>query len=107
METQFTQEQKYILARKRVEKIAEFYKHLAVYIIVNTFLTAIFIVGDMNDGESFNEAFSDYHNYKIWFFWGIGIVFKALNVFGIGMFLSNNWEERKIKQYIHEQDHRR
>lgn len=107
MERQFTQEQQYILARKRVEKIAKFYKHLVVYIIVNTFLTTIFIVSDMNDGAIFNQAFSDYHNYKIWFFWGIGIVFRALNVFGIGMLLNNNWEQRKIKEYMNEQNIRR
>ncbi|MGY8909689.1 MAG: 2TM domain-containing protein [Flavobacteriales bacterium] len=107
MEKQFTQEQKYILARKRVEKITKFYKHLAVYIIVNTFLTAVFIVGDMNDGDTFNEAFLNIWNYQIWFFWGIGIVFKALNVFGLGMFFSNNWEERKIKEYMNQQDNRR
>lgn len=106
MERQFTQEQKYILAKKRVEKIAKFYKHLVVYILVNIFLTSIFIVGDMNDGITFNEAFSDYHNYKIWFFWGIGIAFRALNVFGTGIIFNNNWEERKIKEYMNQQDNK-
>jgi hypothetical protein len=81
MDNQFTQEQKYVLARKRVEKISKFYKHLATYIIVNIFLSAIFIVSDINDGDTFKEAFLDYHNYKIWLYWGIGIVFQALNTF--------------------------
>ena len=86
MKREFTKEQKYVLARKRVEKISKFYKHLASYVIVNTFLTAIFIVGDMNDGDSFNEALLDYHNYKIWFYWGIGIAFQALNTLGLCFF---------------------
>jgi hypothetical protein len=107
MERQFTQEQKYVLARKRVEKIAKFYKYLAVYIIVNTFLTAIFIVGDMNDGETFNESFFNIGNYIIWFFWGIGIIFRAINIFGLRLLFSNNWEERKIKEYMNQQDIRR
>lgn len=107
MESQFTQEQKYILARKRVEKISKFYKHLGTYIIVNIFLSAIFIAGDMNDGDTFNEAVLDYRNYKIWFYWGIGIVFQALNTFGVNFFLNNDWEERKIKKYLEEQKNNR
>lgn len=107
MERQLTQEQKYILAKKRVEKISKFYKHLATYIVVNIFLTSIFIVGDMNDGDTFNEAFWDYHNYKIWLFWGIGIFFQALNTFGIRLIFNKDWEERKIKEYMKQQDNRR
>lgn len=107
MERDLTQEQKYILAKKRVEKISKFYKHLATYVIVNIFLTAIFIVGDVNDGDAFSEAFTDYHNYKIWLFWGIGIVFQALNTFGLNLFMNKNWEEKKIKKYMEEQNYRR
>ena len=102
MEKGFTQEQKYILARKRVEKVSKFYKHLVAYVIVNIFLSAIFIIGDINDGYTFNEAVSDYHNYKIWLFWGIGIFFQALNTFGIRVFFRKGWEERKIKEYMKE-----
>lgn len=107
MEKEFTKEQKYALARKKVEKISKFYKHLATYVVVNIFLSAIFIVGDMNDGDTLNEAISNYHNYKIWMYWGIGIAFQALNTFGSNLFFDKNWEERKIKKYMDEQEHRR
>jgi hypothetical protein len=107
MKREFTKEQKYVLARKRVEKISKFYKHLASYVIVNTFLTAIFIVGDMNDGDSFNEALLDYHNYKIWLYWGIGIAFQALNTFGLNLFMSKDWEEKKIQKYMDDQSNKR
>ncbi|MCI2227953.1 2TM domain-containing protein [Polaribacter sp. MSW13] len=107
MNKEFTQEQKYILAKKRVEKISKFYKHLATYIIINVFLSAIFIVGDMNDGDTFNEAVSDYHNYKIWLYWGIGIVFQALNTFGLNLFMNKDWEQKKIQKYMDEQNNRR
>jgi hypothetical protein len=100
MEPNFTEEQRYILAKKRVEKISKFYKHLAVYIVVNIFLSAIFIVGDINDGDTFNEAVFNYHNYKIWLYWGIGIVFQALNTFGLTLFMNKDWEEKKIKEYL-------
>lgn len=106
MEQKFTQEQKYVLARKRVEKISKFYKHLATYVVVNIFLSAIFIAGDMNDGDTFKEALTDYHNYKIWLYWGIGIVFQALNTFGLNLFLSKDWEERKVKEYMKDQNKR-
>ncbi|WP_397446774.1 2TM domain-containing protein [Polaribacter sp. R77954] len=100
MRQRFTEEQLYILARKRVEKISKFYKHLATYLIINVFLSAIFIAGDINDGETFNEAFWNYHNYKIWLYWGIGILFQAISTFGLPMFLSKDWEERKINEYL-------
>tara|TARA_B110001454_G_scaffold216180_1_gene238971 strand:+ start:1023 stop:1349 length:327 start_codon:yes stop_codon:yes gene_type:complete len=107
MEKEFTREQQYVLARKRVEKISKFYKHLASYIVVNIFLTAIFIVGDMNDEDTFIEAFTDYNNYKIWLYWGIGIAFQALNTFGLNLFMSKDWEKKKIKKYMDEQNNRR
>jgi len=107
MEREFTQEQKYILAKKRVEKISKFDKHLATYVVVNIFLSSIFIVGDMNDGVTFIEAVSDYHNYKIWFFWGIGIAFQAFNTFGLNLFMNKDWEQKKIKKYMDEQNYRR
>ena len=46
----------------------------------------------------------DYGNYKIWFFWGIGILFQALGTFGLPLFLSKDWEERKIKEYLNEEN---
>jgi len=107
MEREFTKEQKYVLARKKVEKISKFYKHLAGYIVVNIFLTAIFISGDMNDGDTFTEALTDYHNYKIWLYWGIGIVFQALNTFGLTLFMNKDWEEKKIQKYMDDQNKRR
>ncbi|MGJ8744605.1 2TM domain-containing protein [Polaribacter sp.] len=106
MKHEFTQEQKYILAKKKVEKISKFYKHLAIYIVVNVFLSAIFIVGNMNDGDTFTEAVSNYHNYKIWFFWGIGIAFQALNTFGLSLFMNKDWEQKKIQKYMDEQNKR-
>ena len=107
MEKEFTKEQQYVLARKRVEKISKFYKHIASYIVVNIFLTAIFIVGDMNDEDTFIEAITDYHNYKIWLYWGIGIAFQALNTFGLNLFMSKDWENKKIKKYMDDQNNRR
>ncbi len=100
MEREFSTAQKYLLAKKRVEKISKFYKHLASYVIINIFLTAIFIAGDVNDSDTFSEALFNYHNYKIWMYWGIVIAFQALNTFGLNLFFNKSWEERKIKRYM-------
>jgi Ni/Fe-hydrogenase subunit HybB-like protein len=104
MKQLITEEQRYVLARKKVEKISKFYKHLATYIIINTFISAIFIVGDVNDGDTFNEAFWNYHNYKIWMYWGIGILFQAISTFGLPLFLNKDWEERKINEYLEQEN---
>jgi hypothetical protein len=106
MENRIKEEQHYVLTRKRVEKISKFYKHLAIYIVVNIFLSAIFIVGDINDGDTFNEAFFDFHNYKIWIYWGIGIIFQAINTFGLSILFNKDWEKRKIEQYMNEDKRR-
>lgn len=102
MEKINSDEQKFILAKKRVEKLRKFYKHLATYIIVNTFLSALFIFNDVNDGDTLKEALLNYHNYKIWLYWGIGIAFQTINVFGERLFFSKDWEERKLNKYLNQ-----
>ena len=98
------QEQKYIRVRKKIEKISKFYKHLSVYLAVNTFLSAIFIIGDIEAGDTFNEACFNLGNYKIWVWWGIGIFFQAIGTFGLPMIFSKDWEDRKLKEYLKEEE---
>ena len=38
------------------------------------------------------------------FGWGIGLVFHAVKVFGLNPFFGKNWEERKIKEYMQEDE---
>lgn len=82
-------------ARKRVKSISGFYKHLAVYILVNLFLIAT---------KYFNldagEEFLTFRTFSIAFFWGIGLAFHALSVFGTNVFLGNDWEEKKIREFM-------
>ncbi|MDX6746198.1 2TM domain-containing protein [Polaribacter sp. PL03] len=107
MEINRTQQQRFILAKNRVEKISKFYKHLATYIVVNTFLSAIFIFGDVNEGDTFKEALFNYNNFRIWFFWGIGIAFQAFNTFGFNILMSEDWEDKKIQKYMDQENKRR
>lgn len=106
IDVNYNKEQRYIQAKKRVEKISKFYKHLSVYLVVNLFLSTIFIINDIKDGDTFNEAFFNLGNYKIAMYWGIGIVVQAIGTFGLPMFFSKDWEERKLQEYLREEENK-
>jgi len=93
---------KYLRAKKRVEKLKGFYTHLTVFVIINTIISGFKIVNDIDGGDEFLEALTDLNNYSLWFWWGIGLAFHAYGVFGANLFMSKDWEERKIKQYMDE-----
>jgi hypothetical protein len=98
---EIVEERKYLRAKKRVEKMKGFYIHFAVYIIVNLFLSSIIIFGLTSDGgDSFEEAFSNFGVYSTWIFWGIGVFFHWLGVFGFNSLFGKNWEENKLKEIM-------
>lgn len=91
---------RYERAKKRVDKIKGFYWHFASYFIVNTFISFSKVVSNMNDGESFFEAFFDFGTFALWVFWGIGIFFHAFGVFGKYFLFGEKWEQRKIQELM-------
>lgn len=82
-------------ARKRVKAIAGFYRHFAVYVLVNLFLIAMQYF-NLDPGERFLK----FSTFSTAFFWGIGLAFHALSVFGPNIFLGHDWEERKIRELM-------
>ncbi|MDD3003914.1 2TM domain-containing protein [Flavobacterium sp.] len=82
-------------AVKRVKEIKSFYKHLLAYVIVNCFLFA-----NMYFENPSQEIFSKFSTYSTAFFWGIGLFFHAVSVFGKNFFLGDDWEEKKINEYM-------
>lgn len=71
MERNYTEEERYHQAKKRVDEIKGFYGNLTAYVIVNLALMTI------------NLMTSPEH---IWFYWpmlgwGIGVIFHGLRVF--------------------------
>lgn len=82
-------------ARKRVKSIMGFYKHLTAYLFVNTILLAIKWF-NLEPGENFFE----FSTFSTVFFWGIGLAFHGLGVFGTNAFLGSDWEERKIREIM-------
>lgn len=93
----FVQEQAYIKAQKRVKEIKGFYSHLVVMIVILPFLVFI------------NLEFTPQYQ---WFWWAvfgnlIGLFFHWLGVFGFRQFgLGKDWEERKIKELMEEENKR-
>ena len=80
-------------AKKKLDKLIGFYWHLAVYIVVNVFL---FILIGVNSGDGFWH----FGAFATPLFWGIGLLFHFLGVFGPNFIFGKNWEEKKIKEYM-------
>lgn len=91
----YEREEAYLRAKKRLDKLVGFYWHLAVYVVVNLFL--IILIG-VNLDDS--DRFWSFGTFATAFFWGIGLAFHFLGVFGPGFFFGKNWEERKIKEFM-------
>lgn len=96
----FSEQERYRRAEKRVKDIKGFYWHLFWYLVVNIFLTfGSSIANFFTDGEL---EFRNIHfwNFSTWFFWGIGLVAHWLSVFGKNIVFSKDWEDRKIREYM-------
>lgn len=93
----------YLRAKKKVETLKSFYSHLVVYVLVN--IGIILVSANVFNDEKID--FSQWSNYLTAIFWGIGLVSHALYVFYV-VNVDNNflkrWEEKKIKQFLEEDD---
>ncbi len=78
-------------AQRRVQKKAKFYKHLFFFLVFNGF----FFTTGLFQGHPMEPL-------SVTFFWGIGLVFHYLKVFGLpgSGVLSNDWEEREYKREL-------
>jgi len=105
MRQDFRQEQNYIKAKKRVKEIKGFYIHLSTYVIINIFISGVIIYGLLSSGDSLNETITNFGVYSTWIFWGIGIFFHWLGVFGFkSLGFGKDWEERKIKEFMDKEE---
>lgn len=97
MENDFlTTEQRYKRARKQAREIRSFYINLMCYCAVIPALIYI------------NLRFSPQ---IYWFFfsmagWGLGLFFHAMSAFGWSPFFGRGWEERKLKQFLEEEQNK-
>lgn len=102
MDSKISKEERYLRAKKRVDELKSFYIHFGVYIAVNVFLSSRQVYEDLQDGFTISESISDLNIYWVWIFWGIGIFFHALRVFGSHLLLGSNWEDKKINEFMNE-----
>ena len=89
----YLREEAYIRAKKKLDKLVGFYWHLAVYIIVNLFL--IILIGVNSD-----RGFWNFGTFATAIFWGIGLLFHFLGVFGPNFMFGKDWEKRKLKEFM-------
>jgi len=94
-------EAKYASAKKKVERIKGFYRHLMVYVCVNIVISTVHTVNDVWNGASFLTAIWDLQTLFVWIPWGIGLVIHGLVVLDVlSFFMGKNWERKKIKELM-------
>lgn len=92
----------YLRAKKKMESLRGFYTHLGVYIVINSIFTIRSIYEHVQEGFTLKEAIFDGEIYTLWIIWGLAIAIHGFNVFSSIKIFNNNWEERKIEQYMKE-----
>lgn len=104
-----SEQSKYDRAKKRVDAIKGFYKHARAYIIVNLILLILrtnvlsFIRGGDLDTLDF-QNWLDWNTYLTPILWGIGLALHGIYVFQGKINFIKNWEERKLKELMDEED---
>lgn len=90
MEINYNEEDRYHLAKKKVDNIKGFYGNLTSYIVVNIGLIVI------------NLWTTPGHLWFYWplIWWGLGVLFHGLKVFEVMPTFGKDWEERKIKELM-------
>ena len=93
---EFSADENYNIAYRRVKKIKGFYSHLVGYLIVN----AIIIISNFNRDSITSSEFWDWHTFSTAIFWGIGLLIHAISVFGPDLFFNHDWEQKNIQKYM-------
>ena len=90
--------QREIAIRRRVHRIAEFYRHLLVYVIVNGLLWILnaLLVYDSPKPIRWHTWWALWPTLG----WGIGLVTHGITVLPMWGFFSQEWEDRKVKELL-------
>lgn len=97
----------YLRAKKKVDSLRGFYRHLLVYLLINLFFSGRMFYEHLEENLRLENIFSDGNVYSLWIIWGFILVIHGLNVFSSISILGQKWEQRKIKQYMNEGTHNR
>jgi len=86
---------RYEEAKERVKELKKFYDNLISYMIIIPFLALV---------NYYTNQLQ--HPWFLWaaFGWGIGLAFHAAKAFRINPVYNKDWEERKIRKYMEEEE---
>ena len=97
---EFTDDESYNIAYRKVKRIKGFYAHLRIYIIVNAIIIVTNLNRDIFGKDIIYNGLSNWHTYSTAFYWGIALLIHGLSVFGRDWFFSADWEKKKIQEYM-------
>ena len=89
----YSREEAYLRAEKRLKELKGFYWHAFWYVVVNIFIITMV-------GVNQEDGFWHFGTFSTAFFWGIGLAFHALSIYGKNLVFSKDWEQRKIQEYM-------
>ncbi|VXC13484.1 Histidine kinase [Flavobacterium sp. 9AF] len=90
----------YYKAKKKVEKIKKFYGHLSAFFLINIVLYFFDFFTRPNN------FWFDYWFYWHLIIWGVGLIIHGIFVYYTFPFFGNDWEERKMEQFIQEEKYK-
>ena len=90
-----------IAIRRRVHRLAEFYRHALLFVVLIGAMWAINAWQIYANGYSFGSV-RWYSFWAIWptAGWGIGLATHAVTVIPRWTFFSAEWEDRKVKELL-------
>ncbi|MFD0860830.1 2TM domain-containing protein [Sungkyunkwania multivorans] len=91
---------KYKRAKEKVKKIRGFYVHLTVFILVNSLL----LVNTEIIPRFWNTSIEVKVSWWGIALWALFLAIHGLRVFGVITFLGKDWEERKIQEFMKEEE---
>jgi hypothetical protein len=97
---EFSTDESYNIAYKKVKRIKGFYGHLRVYIIVNVIIILTNLNRDIFGKDIIYNGLTNWSTYSTAFFWGIGLLAHGASVFGRDLFFNDDWEKKKIQNYM-------
>lgn len=92
---QYTKENQYLEAQKRVKLIKAFYNHVVIFIIFNLIAFAV-------NWYVFENIWFSFFFFTLT--WGMGLAINGFIAYDWNPFLKKGWKERKIKEILDQQD---
>ncbi len=101
---------KYERAQERIIQLKKFYNHATVFVVINVLLFLFrnhFRVTLVSKEAFGNPDFLNWIDWNVFgttIVWGIFLAFHAIKVFGNITVLGKKWEERKMQEFMNEEE---